>query len=181
MKGIVFSEFNDMVEERFSPEILDRIIDKADLSSGGAYTTVGTYDHGELVSLVSCLSEETGIEPAELVKTFGMHLAGRFTILYPAFFEGVSGTLEFLETIETHVHVEVCKLYPDAELPVFETYRDDLGQLQMTYRSFRPFADLAEGLIRGCAEYFREQLTISREDSHQQGVYAARFSISQQH
>jgi hypothetical protein len=181
MKGIVFSEFNDMVEEQFSPELLDRIIEKASLSSGGAYTTVGTYDHMELLSLVTCLSEETGIAPAELVKSFGMHLASRFTKLYPTFFDGVSGTLEFLETIEAHVHVEVRKLYPDAELPVFATQRQDPTQLKMTYRSRRPFADLAEGLIRGCAEYFRENLTISREDSQQEGMYEARFRIRQQH
>ena len=179
MKGIVFSEFNDMVEERFSPEILDRIISTANLPSGGAYTAVGTYDHDELLRLVTRLGEVTGLATADLVKTFGRHLAGRFTSLYPAFFEHVDGTLAFLETIEAHVHVEVLKLYPDAELPTFETERPQPDRLQMTYRSGRPFADLAEGLILGCAEYFNEQVTISRKDSHRNGTYETRFSIHQ--
>ncbi|MCB1772431.1 MAG: heme NO-binding domain-containing protein [Gammaproteobacteria bacterium] len=180
MKGIVFSEFNDMVEETFSPEILDRIIEKAALPSGGAYTSVGTYDHVELVSLVTHLSEETGIDAGELVRAFGKHLAGRFATQYPAFFNGVDGTLDFLETIEAHVHVEVRKLYPDAELPIFDTRRHDRDHLQMTYRSNRPFADLAEGLILGCAEHFNENLKISREDNQHNGINESRFAIQQQ-
>ena len=41
MKGIVFTEFLEMVEDQ----------------SGGAYTSVGTYDHNEIFRLVNCLSE----------------------------------------------------------------------------------------------------------------------------
>lgn len=179
MKGIVFSEFNDMVEETFSPEILDRIINEAKLPSGGAYTSVGTYDHVELINLVALLSEQTGIDAGDLVRAFGRHLAGRFATLYPAFFGGVDGTLQFLQTIEAHVHVEVRKLYPDAELPAFDTERTGSKSLQMTYRSRRPFADLAEGLIHGCAAHFNEKLTVSREDRHQHGIHETRFRIQQ--
>ena len=53
MKGIVFTEFLEMVEQRFSPEIADRLIDESDLPSGGIYTAVGTYEHTEIVTYVS--------------------------------------------------------------------------------------------------------------------------------
>ena len=46
MKGVIFTEFLEMVESHFSPEMADRIITAARLPSGGAYTAVGTYDHG---------------------------------------------------------------------------------------------------------------------------------------
>ncbi len=52
MKGIVFTEFLEMVEEKFSPELADRIVEEAELPSGGVYTTVGTYNHGEMIKLV---------------------------------------------------------------------------------------------------------------------------------
>jgi hypothetical protein len=61
----------------------DRIIEGAKLPSGGVYTTVGTYDHGEMVQLVSCLSEETGIPSAELVRSFGMHLRRTASTCFP--------------------------------------------------------------------------------------------------
>ena len=34
----------------------------------------------------------------------------------------------------------------------------------MLYRSQHPFADLAEGLIRGCVEHFGEPIKVRRED-----------------
>lgn len=45
MKGIVFTEFVDMVEAQFSADMVDDILDDAAPASGGAYTAVGTYDH----------------------------------------------------------------------------------------------------------------------------------------
>lgn len=62
MKGIVFTEFIEMVEEVYSPEMVDILLDSVTLSSKGAYTSVGTYDHHELVVLVAELSKRTGTE-----------------------------------------------------------------------------------------------------------------------
>lgn len=39
MKGIIFTEFLDMVEERFSIETAEEILEAANLASGGSYTT----------------------------------------------------------------------------------------------------------------------------------------------
>jgi hypothetical protein len=176
MKGIVFSEFSEMVEEVFSPEILDQIIEQADLPSQGAYTAVGTYDHAEIFSLVQHLSVATDTPADVLVKAFGRHLAGRFSTLYPGFFDGVDGTFEFLETIENHVHAEVRKLYPDAELPAFDTCSEG-ERLTLLYQSRRPFADLAEGLILGCSEYFGETVEIVRRDLDGDNLHRTEFRL----
>jgi hypothetical protein len=99
MKGIVFTEFNEMVEAHFSPETADRVIIEAAPASGAAYTTVGTYDHQELIDLVASLSRVTGMPANELVKTFGHHLAQRFTALYPGFFDGVDNMFGLLSKL----------------------------------------------------------------------------------
>lgn len=164
MKGIVFTEFLELIEEEFSQEVADDIVDESDLRSGGAYTAVGTYDHGELVALVGKLSEKTGIPLSDLIGTFGRYLFTRFYALYPVFFEGVTGCFDFLETIENHVHVEVRKLYPDAELPTFQTERLGPDSLVMIYASRRPFADLAHALIEGAVAHWGEDISIERED-----------------
>jgi len=175
MKGIVFT-FLEMVEQRFSPEMVDTIVDASNLPSDGSYTAVGTYDHGELIALVAALSGVTGLAVPVLVREFGQHLFRRFVVLYPPFFIGVGSAFEFLVNIETYIHAEVKKLYPDAELPSFECSAPAPDRLDMVYRSSRPFADLAEGLILGCAEHFGEQITIRREAlSGNQGV---RFSLA---
>lgn len=160
MKGIVFSEFLEMVEDRFSPEIADKIIEASNLSTHGAYTAVGTYHHSELVQLVSHLSKNTNVDTDILIKTFGIYLFGRFVALFPNFFEMNNSCFGFLQLIENHVHVEVKKLYPDAELPSFQTRLLDDNTLEMIYQSQRPFAPLAEGLMQGCIEYYHEDISI---------------------
>ena len=60
MKGIVFAEFIELVEDKFGFEIADEIIEESNLPSGGSYTSVGTYDHREMLELVTHLSEKTG-------------------------------------------------------------------------------------------------------------------------
>ncbi len=163
MKGIVFTEFLAMVEDRFTADTVDDIIDDADLPSGGAYTSVGTYPHSEMVSLVVSLSKVTGLPVPALIQSFGEHLFGRFSHLYPAFFAEKQDAFSFMESIEGHIHVEVRKLYPEAELPTFATERNG-DQLIMTYSSKHAFAKLAEGLVTGCLAYFREKATITAED-----------------
>ena len=164
MKGVVFTEFLEMVEEKFSFELTEQIIDASDLPSGGAYTAVGTYDHGEIVQLVTHLSQKTGIAIPDLLRAFGQHVFGRFTISYPHFFAGINSSMEFMEKVDGYIHVEVRKLYPDAELPKLEYDKSVPGTLKVTYRSNRPFADLADGMIAGCIEHFKDGVQVQRED-----------------
>lgn len=180
MKGMVFTEFVEMVENQFSPEMADQIIVAANLPSGGMYTSVGTYHHGEMIALVELLSEKTDIPSADLIEAFGTYLFGRFFEQHPAFFEDMHCTFDFLSQIEEHVHQEVRKLYPDAELPTFETNRPDADTLEMTYRSRRPFADLALGLIRGCASHYDENLAIEQVDLSEDGRTHVRFTLRRQ-
>ena len=167
MKGQVFTELLDMVESTFGEEVMDRIIEESDLPSGGAYTSIGTYDHQEILNLVSKLSEITGLESADLVCAFGEHLFGRFRDSYPAFFKGVNSAFEFLQNIENYIHVEVKKLYPDAELPSFSYVTPSADVLLLNYRSTRPFGSLAHGLIKGCIKSFGENIDIKVEDLSQ--------------
>jgi len=164
MKGIVFTEFLEMVEESFGFELADRIVVDSKLPSGGVYTAVGTYSHAEMFDLIHKLSEETQLSPGELQKIYGKHLFSRFSELYGHFFQGMEDAFSFLEGIENYIHVEVRKLYPDAELPSFEIERHDPDTLHMTYRSERGMADFAHGLIEGCLKHFGENARVDRRD-----------------
>lgn len=177
MKGVVFTEFMDMVEAKFGLEIADRIIGEAALPSNGAYTAIGTYDHRELIALVGALSAVTGNSAAVLVRSFGEHLFDRFKQIYPVFFEKPHSAFDFLETVDKVIHVEVRKLYPDAELPSFQCERRGDDRFILTYRSTHPFGDLAEGLIRACCRHFGKAIAIEREavDDNLNGI---RFTLT---
>jgi hypothetical protein len=158
--------------------MVEEIISASELPSGGAYTTVGTYDHGEILRLVTALSRETKMPVPDLVQTFGHHLFGQFVRGFPRFFEGIASAFDFLHRVEGFIHIEVRKLYPDAELPQFTCERPSPGCLVMAYRSTRPFADLAHGLIRGCIDHFGEAIDVVREDVPGSGGTRARFVLT---
>lgn len=177
MLGIVFTEFFDLVDDVFGEDVLDDIIDAANLPNDGAYTAVGRYEHTDILKLVTALSEKVDIPVPVLVRTFGEHLFGQFVIKYPSFFIDVHDSMNFLSRIEDHIHVEVKKLYPEANLPTFEQEAFEEGKLRLVYSSQRPFADLAEGLIHGCAAHFNESLVIQRQDLEAVSGYSTEFLI----
>lgn len=176
MKGMVFTSFLEMVENKFSLGIVDQIIESSDLPSGGSYTSVGTYDHNEMIQLIVQLSQRTNIPVTDLIITFGEYLFTQLIELHPQFIQENNSVFSFLQKVDSYIHVEVRKLYPGAELPAFEYDTSVPGTLIMTYRSSRPFADLAEGLIMGCIQYYGEQISIARENLD--AGTAARFILT---
>lgn len=178
MKGVVFTEFLDMVEDRFSAEMVDHIIVDSDLPSGGAYTAVGTYPHSEMVSMVVALSQRSGVAVRDLLLTFGQHLFGRFARGYPAFFTHQTNAFDFLAGIEHVIHAEVLKLYPDAQLPRFTVEEHTPQRLILVYDSPRHFEDLAEGLMQGCMAHFGERADLSRSALQENGVQRERFVLT---
>lgn len=162
MKGVVFTEFLEMVEKKFGDDMVDELIEENEdkLTGGGAYTAIGTYPFEELVALVVSLHHHTSIPISDLIYTFGRYLCGTFVRSYSLFFDAAQNTFDFLESIENYIHVEVRKLYPDAELPSFATQRIGTRQLEMVYTSERAMGDLARGLIDGTSEHFGEQVAV---------------------
>lgn len=177
MKGVVFTEFLDMVEQQHSLAMVEGVIERARPASGGAYTAVGSYPHGEMVALVQALSAATGTPVAELLRAFGRHLFHRFAATHSGLVPASGGALEFLARIESVIHREVLRLYPDAQLPRFEVEHREPDRLVLVYRSARHMEVLAEGLIAGCAEHHGEDLTVQREPVAGDPEGAQRFDI----
>ncbi len=177
MKGLIFTEFMEMVETTWSFDMADAIIARSNVSSGGAYTSIGTYPHSEMSALIAALATETQTPAPDLVRAFGKHLFGRFVIAYPRFFTGINGSLEFLGGIENIIHAEVRKLYPDADLPTFET-ESAPGSLTLTYFSDHPFCELARGLIEGCLRHFDDGVELQLAPTPDLPGAKARFILT---
>ncbi|MBF0383387.1 MAG: heme NO-binding domain-containing protein, partial [Magnetococcales bacterium] len=122
------------------------------------------------IDMVIALSAKSGTPVDELVQAFGVHLMGRFKILYPAFFQDKKDSFEFLEGIEDTIHTEVRKLYPTAELPNIDWKLINENCMEIHYNSNRPFSALAVGLIKGCIQHFNEEADIKVEGSANKAV-----------
>lgn len=162
MKGIVFTEFLEMVEREHGYAMVDRIISENELPSGGTYTAVGTYSHSEMIALLTSLSNKTDTEIETLLYAFGKYIFDTFLTSYPAFFTPIKHGFEFLQSIDGHIHKEVKKLYPDAVLPQFDTEQTD-DEMKMTYRSDNRMSSFALGLIERTMTHFGHDATIDRQ------------------
>lgn len=176
MKGSVFVEFLDHLEQQLGFESADAIVTASGVSSGGAYTAVGTYPFAEMQALVGAAHAHTGVPVSTLLRDFGYVLFGRLAASHSHLIRDRMGPLDLLAHIQHHIHVEVRKLYPDAELPHFDQRRG-ASTLELIYRSPRGLADLCEGLIRGCFDHFGTAYELVREDLSADGTHA-RFALA---
>ena len=159
MKGIVFTEFLELVENEFGLDVVQQIIDECELDSEGVYTSVGTYSHKDMFKMVAKLSEIKGLPVPALLMVFGEYFFTTLKTKYPMFMEKPN-LFSFLNSIDQYIHPEVLKLYPDAELPRFEAEMKDENEMMLNYMSSRKMSDLAIGLIKGAANHFEEDVDV---------------------
>lgn len=170
MKGIIFTEFLELVEQEYGYEAVDAILLNADLPSGGIYTSIGTYGHSEMRVLMEQLSIYAKKSIGELQKNFGKHLFKGMIGKYKRYIKYTDNAFALLASIDNHIHVEVLKWYPDAEVPHFDIEQQSPTCLRMVYSSERKMADFAHGLIEGCLEFFNEKAEIVRRDISDDGT-----------
>ncbi len=176
MKGIVFTEFLELVEDKFGLEVVDKIIEQSNLPSQGIYTSIGTYAFSEMLSLLKHLSEHSGLSIDDLLLTYAEHFFSVLASSYPELLSKYKDPIEMLSSIENHIHVEVQKIYPEAELPTFEIQEKTANKLVMIYKSSRAMYSFGLGLMRKTFEHFDTTASISYEKLTEDGT-EVKFSI----
>ena len=81
-----------------------------------------------------------------------------------------------ISSIENHIHVEVRKIYPDAELPTFEVIEKTENSLIMIYKSSRAMHHFGLGLMNKTFEHFNSTAVIDLEKIKDDGT-EVKFSI----
>jgi hypothetical protein len=177
MKGIVFTEFLELVEDKFGLEMVDNIISSSELESEGIYTSVGTYSFSEMLQLLEHLSHNTGISIDNLLLVYAEHFFSVIEDSYPGLLATYKDPIEMISSIEDHIHVEVRKIYPDAELPTFEVVEKTDTSLVMIYTSSRAMHHFGLGLMNKTFEHFNATATIALEKIKEDGT-EVRFIIN---
>ncbi|AUC15240.1 hypothetical protein BTO06_08860 [Tenacibaculum sp. SZ-18] len=170
MKGIIFAEFLDLVDEKFGIEMVDKIISESDLKSEGVYTSIGTYEFSEMLQLLKSLNINTGIPINDLLLTYGEHFFSVFETNYKTLLDSYKDPIEMLSSIENHIHVEVRKIYPDAELPEFIVEEKTENSLTMIYKSSRAMHYFGLGLMNKTFAHFNSTASILLENIKDDGT-----------
>jgi hypothetical protein len=130
----------------------------------------------ELVNMVAALSKNSGIAIPDLLEVYGNYF---FIVLhnnYGIFLDRVDNLFDFFASIQDHIHVEVKKLYPEAELPAFEIEARNDKEMSMVYKSERKLSDFALGLMGEAANHYKENVEIEKELLDEEGI-TVRFLI----
>lgn len=169
MLGIVFTSLVDMLEEKVSPEFADEVLMEAELENDGAFTAVGYYPFSELEKIVAVLVKKTGKPLDELLHDFGYYLFGKLAEAHGQVLSGKDSLLDVMEYLDGDIHVQVKKLYPDADLPKFKVLSRTDTAMRLRYFSKHELYALAEGLMDAAAEHYGtpiERETIKASDPH---------------
>lgn len=172
MKGIIFNLLEEVVTAHLGDDAWDGILEAA--AAGGAYTSLGNYPDEEFARLIGAVSDKTGRNCREALKWYGRNSMPYLAQHYPEFFSPHRNLRSFLLSLNDVIHAEVRKLYPGAEVPVFE-FETPAGAaahdtLVIHYRSKRKLCQLAEGFIVGAADRFREPLSLTQPSCMLEGA-----------
>ncbi len=154
VKGLIFDEFLKMVERDHGYELVDKILTKEELESNGSYTAVGTYDFSEMLILLTNLGEELNASTNDLLYVFGKYFFSVILNSYQDIINSYSNPVEFMASIDNHIHVHVRKIYPEATLPKFDTITRTDNYMHMNYYSERSMSYFAKGLMEETFAYY---------------------------
>ena len=96
MKGIGFTEFLELVEDKFGLTMVDTIINESELESQGIYTSVESYSFSEMLSLLSNLSAHTKISIDDLLHVYAEHFFGVIEESYPGLLATYKDPIEMI-------------------------------------------------------------------------------------
>lgn len=166
MKGIIFNLLEEVITEEYDEDAWDLLLEAASVE--GAYSSLGSYPDGEFLKLLAEMPAAVHAPREDLIRWFGRKAIPILAERYPIFFEPHDSTRSFLLTLNDIIHPEVRKLYPDADVPVFDFHvREDVESLPnqalaLGYRSARRLCTLAEGFIAGAADHYEERVSIEQ-------------------
>lgn len=175
MKGIVFNLLEELVRRDFGEDTWDDLLDAAQVD--GAYTSLGSYPDTDLQRLVAAASQSLNLPPEAIVRWLGRESIPVLAARYPGFFRPHTETSSFLLSLNDIIHPEVRKLYPGADVPVFDFDLSHLPEIRMSYNSRRRMCSFAEGLIEGSAQHFGERVELHQATCMHQGDASCLFHI----
>jgi len=172
MKGFIFTNFIDFVETTHGLEMVDEMITNCDLPSEGIYSSFNSYDFDELVSLLTYVSKKTDVNPEILLEKFGAFVFPYLIGKHSYIIEHFDNALDLIAGIENHIHIEVKKLYNDADLPTFRVVEKTTKKLTIIYNSSKGLTYFAIGLIKETLNHFNVSgaVTIDKSFDAKNGV-----------
>jgi predicted hydrocarbon binding protein len=160
LKGIVFNAFEEMIVGQHGEDAWDDLLDTTGLE--GAYASPGSYPDEELRALVGAAADAFDSTNEALIRQLGRSAIPLFAARFPEVFAPYDNARSLVLNLNEIIHPEVRKLYPGADVPIFDYELPSAETLVMGYHSKRKLCVLGEGLLEGTARHFGETVSIEQ-------------------
>ena len=178
MKGIIFKAFESFVTENWGDQFYEDLLDASELQSDGAFVGPGTYPDEDLFALVGTAIARLNISLDDALKAFGRYAFDKLAGTAPQFVDGIDDAKAFLATVDSVIHVEVRKLYPQANTPSVILQDTGPNQATLIYESDRQICPLMVGLVEGMADYFSTKIEHEEVCCTRQGAPRCEFHLT---
>lgn len=177
MKGIIFNLLEEFITENLGESAYEKILEQCQLTTQEPFVGPGSYPDEDLMAIAGKTIETMGVTADEALRAFGRFCFPRMVGKYPEFVNPFNHPKPFLKSIDSVVHVEVKKLYKDAEPPcfVYEDPADDT--LVIKYSSKRKLCKFMEGLIDGVADHFKSPIQYEQSSCKHDGAENCHFEL----
>lgn len=164
MKGVIFTELIEMIENLMGLKITNEIIEDAGLENQGAYTAAGTYPYQDLVKLMESLSKHSSTSKEKLLWSYGEYLFYRLTEEYAKKLSESPNAFDFIQQLEQIISMEILKYNPRVSQFMVRVIQQDKNTLEVLYDSEKRISQLIEGALAACIKSFPENISLERKD-----------------
>ncbi|MBU0728156.1 MAG: heme NO-binding domain-containing protein [Proteobacteria bacterium] len=156
MKGIIFNLLEGFITDNYGEDEYEGVLSRCQLKMGdpGVIVGPGTYPDEDFMQIVAETARLLDNSVPDVFRAFGRYAIPKLVERYPRFFSPYSHPKDFLKTVDFIHHIEIVKLYKDAETPKFSAEDPFADTLVMKYSSARKLCYLVEGLIDGLADHY---------------------------
>jgi predicted hydrocarbon binding protein len=176
MKGVIFNLLEEVVRRRHGEDTWDAFLEVAELT--GSYASLGSYPDADLGRLVAAATTALGMSSREVLRWFGREAMPILAERYPLFFTAHASARNFVLSVNQIIHPEVRKIYPGADVPIFDFQDAADGALLMGYHSPRKLCALAEGFVEGAATHYSETVNVEHLACMHHGHAKCLFRLS---
>ena len=158
MKGTVVATWMRTCRKLYGDSIINDAMNQVGFGSEKIFSPLENVDDGQMNNLINYISKKTNTNIKELWTNIGKDNIMSFFNDFPAFFQH-ENLYSFLRSL-FDIHVVMTQKFPGAKPPIVSIEPIAAREAIFTYKSKRGMFDYLHGLLKGSAEFFKENITI---------------------
>lgn len=178
MKGAVFLTLKAMIEETHDATAWAALVDKVAPECDGIYDANSNYPDADAVAYIGAVAELLNSSVSDATEIFGRYLFDALNGMSPQYAAASKTLFGFLQSIEPVIHREIRASSQTSSLPVIVVRKTDEQHLLMRYNSPRRLCFLAEGLIRGAAKHYGEEIVLTHDKCLYRGDICCELNVA---